>query len=981
MAYESIGITITADGSIATGEFQRLDGVIAGVSQRIAASATNAQRELAGMAATARNAGSNLEQAFSSLKIRNSADIVSQAQAIRSALNQIRATGTTDEIARATEAARRQMAGLRQEFDGTKRKINEVSGAARDQGTLVSGMLGKIGAAAAGAAMALSVREMVAGLIEAQQAAQKLNNVLAYTAGKGGVAAEMEYLRTVTNKLGLDFSTASVAYGKFAAATKDTGITGTQMRSIFEGVAAASTQMGLSADETQGAFLALSQMASKGVVSAEELRGQLGERLPGAFNLAAKAMGVTTAELGKMLEKGQIMASDFLPKFGDALRNEFQAPLTSLAQEMNRFNSAWDLWKRELSTGTDGGGFGFLTRGLNESSAAMRTLGSEAGVVHKLLVAIGGFQAGAIGKGRFDAATVQQQKLEEYGDVTRRVRSLEGRNRTYLEQGELDNLRMQRAELKRELDVLAQEIGKKQFKLPDLAGEVAAQSAKQNERLKVYLDDVKNAPKAVKIAAEVEAENKAFQTAVVGLAETDKRYVDALRAHQARVNEIKQSGADKSGSNDESQMFSARIAAAKDAAKTEVDLIKDRVAQQLVSERDGIEQTLAAQESGFVRQAQLLKDHLAATKDAGERERVKQQIQALGNEAARADGAAAAARAKLDRKSTDLLEDYRRGNDLVLERIQREAELALMSERQRAVAQALYKVEDDGQKIRERAIRDITDETERTRALATVDALLAEQKEKVAAATEKSIDTQRSFEFGWKKAFESYADSAANAAKTAGDAFSGLSTAMEGSIKSFVKTGKVDFKSFGDAVIDTLIDIQMQSLRTNVLAPLMKDGGWLSGLFGGGSSTASSLGIGARDIDDSIGIASVFHDGGVVGAGGKSRSVPMSAFAGAQRFHSGGWPGLKADEVPAILQTGERVLKRGETGGGVVVNVIESPGNGGKVEQRQEGGQNVLDIWVDKIRGAIAGDIVRGDGAVPAALNATYGLNRVAGAY
>jgi hypothetical protein len=54
------------------------------------------------------------------------------------------------------------------------------------------------------------------------------------------------------------------------------------------------------------------------------------------------------------------------------------------------------------------------------------------------------------------------------------------------------------------------------------------------------------------------------------------------------------------------------------------------------------------------------------------------------------------------------------------------------------------------------------------------------------------------------------------------------------------------------------------------------------------------------------------HDGGTVGQGGKSVDVNPIVFAGAQRFHNGGYPGLKHDEVPAILQTGERVLSRKE---------------------------------------------------------------------
>ena len=53
--------------------------------------------------------------------------------------------------------------------------------------------------------------------------------------------------------------------------------------------------------------------------------------------------------------------------------------------------------------------------------------------------------------------------------------------------------------------------------------------------------------------------------------------------------------------------------------------------------------------------------------------------------------------------------------------------------------------------------------------------------------------------------------------------------------------------------------------------------------------------------------------------------VPALAFAGAPRMHSGGWAGLRPDEVPAILQRGERVLSRRELAaqGGV------QTGNGG----------------------------------------------------
>lgn len=224
----------------------------------------------------------------------------------------------------------------------------------------------------------------------------------------------------------MDFSSAASAYAKFAAATKDTGVSADQTRTIFEGVAQAAAKMGLSAAETEGALLALSQMAGKGVVSAEELRGQLGERLPGAFNLAAKAMGVTTQQLNKMLETGQIMASDFLPKFGATLKSEFIAPMNTLTQEINRVNSAWDTWKQSVSSGSVS--FSAITNGLNESSAAMRALGEEAGVVHRGLIALGGLMTGALGNSYFDVAARKAQLIDFIGTLDAQIKAQESQS-------------------------------------------------------------------------------------------------------------------------------------------------------------------------------------------------------------------------------------------------------------------------------------------------------------------------------------------------------------------------------------------------------------------------------------------------------------------------------------------------------------------------------------------------------------------------
>jgi tape measure domain-containing protein len=59
---------------------------------------------------------------------------------------------------------------------------------------------------------------------------------------------------------------------------------------------------------------AFTQMASKGRVQAEELRGQLGDRLPGAEQMFADALGVNTQQLDKLMKNGKLLSKDVLPR-------------------------------------------------------------------------------------------------------------------------------------------------------------------------------------------------------------------------------------------------------------------------------------------------------------------------------------------------------------------------------------------------------------------------------------------------------------------------------------------------------------------------------------------------------------------------------------------------------------------------------------------------------------------------------------------
>lgn len=165
------------------------------------------------------------------------------------------------------------------------------------------------------------------GISTAMDSAQKLTQIkqlLDFAAGsaKGG-AEEFEFIKNESLRLGLALESTAEGYSKLAAVTRGTVLQGKATQDVFVGVAEAAATFHLSGEQVTGTIKALTDMIGKGKVSAEELKGQLGDRLPGAMDLAAKAMGKTTAELYKMMEKGQLLAVDFLPKFGEQLHKTF----------------------------------------------------------------------------------------------------------------------------------------------------------------------------------------------------------------------------------------------------------------------------------------------------------------------------------------------------------------------------------------------------------------------------------------------------------------------------------------------------------------------------------------------------------------------------------------------------------------------------------------------------------------------------------
>lgn len=174
-----------------------------------------------------------------------------------------------------------------------------------------------------------------AAFITATKDVQKFENQLKVASGtQQDYAKNTQFLEGLAARYNKNVLDLGANFAQLTIATRGTNMEGEKTERLFAAVTATSAALQMSVDDTNGTFRAFIQMVSKGNVQAEELRGQLGERLYGAFNLAAKSMGVTTQELNKMLEQGQVLASDLLPKLTTELENTFGADAEANAKNL-----------------------------------------------------------------------------------------------------------------------------------------------------------------------------------------------------------------------------------------------------------------------------------------------------------------------------------------------------------------------------------------------------------------------------------------------------------------------------------------------------------------------------------------------------------------------------------------------------------------------------------------------------------------------
>lgn len=262
------------------------------------------------------------------------------------------------------EALQREM----RELTGTMTTADRVAG-------LLKNSLGQIAAGniiADGVGYLVNkVKELGAAFITTIADTEKLRRALnAIYKDTGTTASQMEFLRRTAVGAGVAVGDLSAPFIKFAASTKAANISLQVTNELFAAVTRASGTLGLSGEQVGGMLEALSQMASKGVVSMEELRQQLGDRLPGALSLVANGLGLTEAQLIKLVESGQLAARDLFPALTKSLK--------TMHGEVEGLNVTWQNFKNVLTGVAQDAGDAGWTEIL---TGALKVLGGTVGIV------------------------------------------------------------------------------------------------------------------------------------------------------------------------------------------------------------------------------------------------------------------------------------------------------------------------------------------------------------------------------------------------------------------------------------------------------------------------------------------------------------------------------------------------------------------------------------------------------------------------
>lgn len=702
---------------------------------------------------------------------------------------------------------------------------------------------------------------VVAGkaILDAQIAFQRLENSYKAVFGSGA-ASQLDMVYQQVDRVGLKFFDTANAAKSFFAAGQDTKLA-PELENIFKAITDTGAALQLSTEEVNGAFVALGQMISKGKVQAEELRGQLGERLPGAFQMAAKAMGMTTAELDKFMADGKLTAEQLLPALAEALEEKYgraAAEAANTAQgAINRMSNEWELFKKNVM---DSGPMIDMINAVTDALASMnkqKRIQAERDRAVEFLKKEGMKPEGVKSDVQVlpDGTIIQPEVyLEQYSErqIKAAIEYEKSQNRVnaYIEQGQKEE---------------AEAISKGRAAIAKALKNTAEYqiTALRNER-DILIADIDKSIEAYK------AQGKDTSSL---LADRDK----VIQVYNQKIEDAGKKGAKS----------------AKSAAVSQADYNGEleRTRQTI----DSLQQQLGLDKTEDLARAKI---------------RIEQQYQATLSKT-NEELAKQVAQGKLTQGQADTLKAEKdKAAELQKQVALRDAEQKAQERQYRDLQTAadFYKELGDlsgsyGQSI-EYQNQLIEHQAQLYRTSGIPEALV-QQWEAL-----KKLETARDPWSGFARTTNKYFADATNWAEQLGSIWGNTMDGMADALTEFCMTGKLNFNDLANSFIRQVIRMQMQAAVSGLFKGI---GSIVMGGFGDMFSTTTSS-VTSEGVSYENTRPGGWHRGGVIGIDSPTftRSVPALAFAGAPRFHSGGgW--FRSDEYPAILQRGERVLNRDET--------------------------------------------------------------------
>jgi tape measure domain-containing protein len=310
--------------------------------------------------------------------------------------------------AKSAAAAEQQLAAqVRQAGEASKKTAADVSTVGKSASD-TAGILRQLGPLIAGAFSAQQFVQVIAS-------SESLHRSFEQIFGSAGRAAEeLAFVKDTANRLGLENLALAKSYQSISAATRGTSLEGEQTRAVFEAIVRAMATLGKSSAETERALVAVSQIASKGTASMEELRGQLGEALPGAMQAAAKGAGITVEQLTDMVSSGHVLASDILPALTKGLNDLYgkAAPPDNIISNWARLKNV--LTDTAVAVGEGGASTG-LAKALSGAAIAVQGASAEVDILGTGL----GELVAAVVTGNHELGT-GEEVANKYADALRR---------------------------------------------------------------------------------------------------------------------------------------------------------------------------------------------------------------------------------------------------------------------------------------------------------------------------------------------------------------------------------------------------------------------------------------------------------------------------------------------------------------------------------------------------------------------------------